>query len=104
MHTESIISGREAHKYRDPIIDRYLLIYNFTSYVEVEMPICYHGCLDGFGILHSKLLEYIMNVLTLVDEGALFELLDLESKEILQLLHHGHLKFLYHNPTKLFTR
>jgi hypothetical protein len=105
MHTESIISGREAHKYsRDPIIDWYLLIYSFTSCVEVEMPICYHGCLDGFGILHSKLLEYIMNVLTLVDEGALFELLDLESKEILQLPHHGHLKFLYHNPTKLFTR
>jgi hypothetical protein len=34
------------------------------------MPICSHGCLDGFGILHSKLLEYILNVLSLVDEGA----------------------------------
>jgi hypothetical protein len=38
----------------------------------------------------------------LVDEGALLELLDLESKEILQLPNHGHLKFMYHNPTKLF--
>jgi hypothetical protein len=67
------------------------------------MPICSHRCLDGFAILHSKLLKYILNVLSLADEGALLELLDLESKEILQLTHHRHLKFLYHNPTKLFT-
>jgi hypothetical protein len=68
------------------------------------MPIGSHGSLDGFGILHSKLLECILNVLTLANEGALLELLDLESKEILQLPHHRHLEFLYHNPTKLFTR
>jgi hypothetical protein len=67
------------------------------------MPICSHGCLDGFGILHSKLLEYILNVLSLADEGALMELLNLKSKEILQLPHHRHLNFLYHNPTKFFT-
>jgi hypothetical protein len=40
----------------------------------------------------------------LANEGALMELLDLETKKILRLPHHGHLKFLYHNPTKLFTR
>jgi hypothetical protein len=68
------------------------------------MPICSHGSVDGFGILHSKLLEYILYVLCLADEGALLELLDLESKEIFQLLHHRHLEFMYHNPTKLFTR
>jgi hypothetical protein len=50
------------------------------------MPICSHGSLDGFGILHSKLLENILNVLCLVYEGALLELLDLKSKEILQLI------------------
>jgi hypothetical protein len=49
------------------------------------MPICSHGSLDGFGILHSKLLENILNVLCLANEGAFLELLDLESKEILQL-------------------
>jgi hypothetical protein len=49
------------------------------------MPICSHGSLDGFGILHSKLLEHILNVFNLVDEGALLELLNLESKEIFQL-------------------
>jgi hypothetical protein len=68
------------------------------------MPICSHGCLDGFAILHSKLLKYVVNVLSLADEGALLELLDLKSKKILQLPHHRHLEFLYHNPTKLFTR
>jgi hypothetical protein len=68
------------------------------------MPIYSHRSLDGFGILHSKLLENILNVLCLANESALLELLDLKSKEILQLSHLGHLKFLYHNSTKLFTR
>jgi hypothetical protein len=57
----------------------YLLIYGFTSRVEVEMPIGSHGCLDGLGILHPKLGEYVLNVLRLADEGALLELLDLKS-------------------------
>jgi hypothetical protein len=43
------------------------------------MPICSHRSLDGFGILHSKLLEYVLNVLSLADDGALLELLDLKS-------------------------
>jgi hypothetical protein len=41
------------------------LIYGFTSHVEVEMPIGSHGCLDGFAILHPKLLKYVLNVLCL---------------------------------------
>jgi hypothetical protein len=49
------------------------------------MPIDSHGCLHGFAILHPKLLKYVLNVLCLMDEGALLELLDLKSKEILQL-------------------
>jgi hypothetical protein len=68
------------------------------------MPIGSHGSLDGFGILHPKLLEYVLNVLSLAYEGALLELLELESKEILQIPHHRYLEFLYHDPTKLFTR
>jgi hypothetical protein len=67
------------------------------------MSIGSHGCFDGFAILHPKLLKYISYVLCLDDEGALLELLDLESKEILQFPHHRHLEFLYHDPTKLFT-
>jgi hypothetical protein len=31
------------------------------------MPIGSHGCLDGFSILHPKLLEYVLNVLSLAD-------------------------------------
>jgi hypothetical protein len=68
------------------------------------MPICSHRSLDGLGILHSKLFEDVLSVLCLADEGALLELLDLESMKVLQLAHHGHIKFLYHNSTKLFTR
>jgi hypothetical protein len=68
------------------------------------MPICSHRNLDGLSIFHSKLLKNILGILCLADEGALLEFLDLESKEILQLPHHGHLKFMYHNSTKLFTR
>jgi hypothetical protein len=52
------------------------------------MPIGSHGCLDGFAILYSKLLKNVLNVLSLADEGALLELLDLKSKKILQLPHH----------------
>jgi hypothetical protein len=43
------------------------------------MPIGSHGCLDGLGILHSKLVKYVLNVLCLADEGADLELLDLKS-------------------------
>jgi hypothetical protein len=49
------------------------LIYGFNSRVEVEMPIGSHGCLDGFVILHSKLLKYVLNVLCLADEGAYWD-------------------------------
>jgi hypothetical protein len=51
----------------------------FTSRVEVEMPIGSHGCLDGFGILHSKLVKNVFSIFRLADEGALLELLDLKS-------------------------
>jgi hypothetical protein len=39
-------------------------------HTESIISICSHGSLDGFGILHSKLLENILNVLSLADEGA----------------------------------
>jgi hypothetical protein len=45
------------------------------------MPICSHRSLDGPSILHSKLLENVLSVLCLADEGALLELLNLESKK-----------------------
>jgi hypothetical protein len=51
----------------------------YDSHVEVEMPIGFHGCLDGLGILHFKLIKNVLNILRLANEGALLELLDLES-------------------------
>jgi hypothetical protein len=60
------------------IAQRHISLLGFTSRVEVEMPISSHGCLDGLRIFHSKLGEYILNVLRLADEGALLELLHLK--------------------------
>jgi hypothetical protein len=52
------------------------------------MPVGSNECLDGFAILHSNLIKYVLNVFCLADECALLELFDLKSKEILQLPHH----------------
>jgi hypothetical protein len=68
------------------------------------MSVCFHRSLDGLDILHSKLLEHVLSVICLADEGTILELLDLESEEVLQLPHHGHLEFLNHDSTELFTR
>src|SRR5690242_12196106 len=63
-----------------------------------------HRCLRRLGVLHPKPLEKILSVLHLRDEGAILELLHLEPKEVVQLAHHRHLKFLCHHPAKLLTR
>jgi hypothetical protein len=43
------------------------------------MPICPHRSLDRFGVLHPKLLQNVLSILDLTDEGAILELLDLET-------------------------
>src|SRR5699024_10354904 len=53
---------------------------------------------------HSEPLEKVLSVLCLGGEGAVLELLHLESKEVGQLVHHRHLDFLHHHPTKLLIR
>jgi hypothetical protein len=68
------------------------------------MPVGSHRCLCGLGVLHPKPLEKVLCVLHLGDEGAIFELLHLEPKEVVQLAHHRHLKLLSHHPAKLLTR
>jgi hypothetical protein len=68
------------------------------------MPVGSHRCLRGLGVLHPKLLEKILCVLRLGDEGAVLELLHLEPKKVAQLAHHRHLELLRHHPTKLLTR
>jgi hypothetical protein len=68
------------------------------------MSIGSHRCLRGLRVLHPKPLEKILSVLRLGDEGAVLALLHLEPKEVVQLAHHRHLKFLCHHPAKLLTR
>jgi hypothetical protein len=68
------------------------------------MSIGSHRCLRGLGVLHPKPFEKILSVLCLREEGAVFELLHLEPKEVGQLAHHPHLKLLCHRPAKLLTR
>jgi hypothetical protein len=67
------------------------------------MPIGSHRCLRRLGVLHPKPFEKILSVLRLGEEGAILELLHLESKEVVQLTHHRHLKLLSHHPVKLLT-
>jgi hypothetical protein len=80
------------------------LINGLTSFVEVRMPVSSHQCLRGLGVLHPKPFEKILSVLRLGDEGAVLELLHLESKEVGQRAHHRHLELLHHHPAKLLTR
>jgi hypothetical protein len=68
------------------------------------MSISSHRCLRRLSILHSKPLKKILSVLRLGDEGAILELLHLESKEVGQLAHHRHLELLHHHPAKPLTR
>ena len=67
------------------------------------MSISWHGSFDRLSVLQVKFLEHIMGVLGLANERSFLHLLDLKSEEEFQLTHHGHLKSLSHNPTKLFT-
>jgi hypothetical protein len=57
----------------------YFLIYRFTSHVEVKTIICLHRRLDGFCVLHAKLLEDVLSVLGLINEGDFLKLFDLNS-------------------------
>ena len=68
------------------------------------MSIGWHRSFDRLGIYHVKLLEHIMGVLRLTNKSSILHLLDLKSKEELQLTHHGHLKSLRHDPTKFLTK
>jgi hypothetical protein len=68
------------------------------------MPVGFHRCLRGLGVLHPKPLEKILSVFRLGDEGVVLELLHLEPKEVGQLAHHRHLELLCHHPAKLLTR
>jgi hypothetical protein len=62
----------------------YLLIHQFFTHIKFKMSICAHGSLDGFYLVHAKLLTNIMSILSLATKGHIFKLLDLKSKKELQ--------------------
>ena len=62
-----------------------------------------HWCRVTFAVLHSKLLQAILEVFLLRYEDAVALLTDLNTKEVLQLTHHGHLILLLHHISKLVT-
>jgi hypothetical protein len=68
------------------------------------MPVGSHRRLDGFDILHPKLLQDVLCVLNFGDDGAILELLHLKFEEEFTFPHHCHLKFPDNYPTKFFTR
>jgi hypothetical protein len=68
------------------------------------MTISVHGSLDGFCIVHAKLLEYAKCVLDLANESPIFSLLDLKLKKEYKNSHHGHFKSISHNFAKLIIK
>ena len=63
----------------------------------------WHWCCEAFAVLHNELLQAIFEILLLRYEDAIALLSYLQTKEELQLTHHGHLILLLHHVTKLIT-
>ena len=57
----------------------------------------------SFVVLHSKLLQAIIEVFFLRYEDVVALLTDFETRKELQLAHHGHLILLLHHVSKLIT-
>jgi hypothetical protein len=68
------------------------------------MSICAHGSLDGFCLVHTKLLDDVMCILGLANEAPIFRLLHLKSKKESKVPHHRHLEPIGHDLTKLITK
>jgi hypothetical protein len=81
-----------------------LLVHWFPIGVVVVVAFQGHRSSYPISILHLEALEHVLNVLGLVDEGFLTKLLDLKSKEELELSHHGHLEPIHHQLGKLLIK
>jgi hypothetical protein len=68
------------------------------------MIISAHESLDGFCIVHAKLLENIMSILGLANQSTIFNLLNLKAKKEYEFTHHRHFKPFYHDLAKLITK
>jgi hypothetical protein len=82
----------------------YLLINRCAIHIKIKMTIGAHGSLDGFCLIHAKLLTYVMCILCLANEDPIFDLLDLKSKKVCENIHHGHFKHIGHDFAKLITK
>jgi hypothetical protein len=81
-HTKHDIRPR-CTKIKQETNDRaiYLLINRCATHIKIKMTVGTHESLDGGCLIHVKLLEDIMSVLSLANEGSIFKLLDLKSKK-----------------------
>jgi hypothetical protein len=82
----------------------YLLINRCAAQIKIKMTISAHGSLDGFCLVHVKLLEYVTCVLCLTNKGPISGLLDLKSKKECENSHHGHFKPISHDFAKYITK
>jgi hypothetical protein len=106
MQTESIISGREAHKYsKDPIIDRYTFWSIYLPPMSMLrwafVPI---GVLMGLTFFIPNFLRISWMYFVWLMKVPSWSCLIWDPRKYFKSPYHGHLKFLYHNSTKLFTR
>jgi hypothetical protein len=80
------------------------LVNRFTSLIQVKMSISWHWSLNWLAIIHLEFLENILYILFLIDEYLFLQLLDLKTKEEVELTDHGHLEFPSHHFSKFFAK
>src|SRR3954465_15826054 len=80
------------------------LIHILTLRIEIKINLSWHGSLGTFDLIKLVLLEHVLNVFGLVDEGPLPQLIDFNSKEELQLSHHKHLEAVGHELGKILIK
>jgi hypothetical protein len=80
------------------------LIHHVVTCITIQIVIYSHWCTNGLGIIHSKLIDYVFDVLALTHKCTTLQLLDLKTKEVTQLSYCGHLKLINHHFSKLFTK
>ena len=66
--------------------------------------ISWHWSLDRLAIIHLELFENVSCILFLMDEGSFLQLLNLKTKEEVELTDHGHLEFPSHHFSKFFAK
>ena len=79
------------------------MIELFTIVVGAQLAFGWHWRRVPVAVLHSKLVQAILELFLLRYEDAIALLSYLKTKEELQLTHHGHVILLFHHVPKLIT-